>query len=356
MNYRFLKLVRVACLLWLVAWAAASHVLAETPLRLGIKWLGGQAQLSVTGTAGTVCQLQWTDSVSATSRWYSLGHLRLSSSPAFFTDAASSSIGRRSYRAVWVPNTNLVWISPGTFTMGSPATEALRFPDETQHTVTISRGFWLCQSLVTQGEYQAVTGSNPSYFVPSSGYPADLTRPVEQVRWIDATNYCGLRTQQERSVGLIPANYAYRLPTEAEWEYACRAGTTTAFYLGSSLHSGQANFDGQLEYDSVLGQISNANGSFANKTTSVGSYGANAWGLYDMIANVWEWTADWYDSYPTGSVTDPQGPASGTERVIRGGSYYSAAQHCRAARRNTGEPTFGNYGGIGFRVVLAPAP
>jgi formylglycine-generating enzyme len=110
-------------------------------------------------------------------------------------------------------------------------TEADRNSDETQHTVTISRGFWMEKYLVTQGGYLAVMGTNPSYFAAANGYSDDLTRPVETFSWNDATNYCRLRTEQERSAGLIPTDFVYRMPTEAEWEYACRAGTTTAFYL-----------------------------------------------------------------------------------------------------------------------------
>jgi formylglycine-generating enzyme len=143
---------------------------------------------------------------------------------------------------------NLVFIPPGTFTMGSPVDQALRNPDETQHTVTITQGFWMGRHLVTQGEYLLIMRNNPSFFAPADGYAYDPNLPVERVNWFDATDYCKLRTRLEQSAGLIPENYLYRLPTEAEWEYAARAGTTTAFYLGGSLLSGEANFDGRREY------------------------------------------------------------------------------------------------------------
>jgi len=207
-------------------------------------------------------------------------------------------------------------------------------------------------------------GSNPSYFRNGTSAWSDgtggkltdeLIHPVEQVSWFDATNYCGLRTQQERAGGLIPTNYVYRLPTESEWEYACRAGTTTAFYLGSGLQSGQANFNGRYEYDSSVGTINNPSGIFLGITTPVGSYAANPWGLYDIIGNVLEWCQDWYDVYPDGSVMDPQGPATGSHRVLRGGDWDGGyARGCRSADRTAYLPGSQNNSLIGFRVVLAP--
>src|SRR5439155_15522107 len=261
-----------------------------------------------------------------------------------WTDPLARTPGQRFYRAVSVPaaaDTNLVFIQPGTFTMGSPTNEAERRPDESQHIVTISRGFWMEKLLVTQGDYLAVVGSNPSYFTSVNGYSDDLTRPVEQVNWYDATNYCALRTQQERAGGLIPTNYVYRLPTESEWEYADRAGTTTAFYLGSGLHSGQANFNGYMEYDASVGTIYNPTGIYLGQTTAVGSYAANGWGLYDMIGNVNEWCQDWYGAYPGGSVIDPQGLVTGSDRVVRVVGWSHGARDCRSANRYHYYPDYG---------------
>jgi formylglycine-generating enzyme required for sulfatase activity len=330
-------------------------------LGLSIHFSGGQAQLSVTGAVNSACQIQWTDNFSTTNPWFHLVHCVLHSSPSFLTDLTSSTATRRYYRAVWTPNTNFVWIPPGTFAMGSPASEAERQSDEHQHTVTISRGYWMEKYEVTQGGYLAVVGTNPSYFRngvvgPNGGNGGsvsnELLHPVEMVSWIDASNYCALRTQQEQLAGLIPTNYVYRLPTESEWEYASRAGTTTAFYLGDSLHSGQANFSGKSEYDAVLGRISNPDGIYLGRTTPVGSYAPNGWGLYDMIGNVAEWCQDWYGEYPAQSVIDPQGPPTGSYRLVRGGQWNDGATGGRSAIRLNGPD--GTFFKVGFRVVLAP--
>lgn len=204
------------------------------------------------------------------------------------------------------PPENMAWIPAGSFTMGSLSSEAQRNTDETWHAVTLTHGFYMGKYEVTQGQYLAVAGSNPSSF------PGDLNRPVEMVSWDDATNYCRLLTQTDRAAGRIPTNWVYRLPTESEWEYACRAGTTTTFYFGSSIHGGMANFFSYYEYDAVNGDIYVASpvGNL-ERTTAVGSYGANAFGLYDMAGNVWEWCQDWLGAYPSGAVVNPSGSGSG---------------------------------------------
>jgi formylglycine-generating enzyme required for sulfatase activity len=259
------------------------------------------------------------------------------------------------------PSPGMVWIPPGTFVMGSPASEAERDSDEVQHTVTLSHGFYMGKYAVTQGQYLALVGNNPSYFQTEDDYgnpiPPDLNRPVEMVSWFDATNYCALLTRSDRVAGRIPSSWGYRLPTEAEREYACRAGTTTAFHFGSAIHGGMANFYDYYEYDAAIGDIYVASPSvpWLPRTTTVGSYAPNAFGLYDMHGNVWEWCQDWYGAYPTGSVTDPQGPASGSRRVIRGGCWIFHGRLCRSANRyDIGYgPGYGDYD-LGFRVVLAP--
>ena len=245
----------------------------------------------------------------------------------------------------------MVWIPPGTFTMGSPDSEPVRNPWEGPQTrVTLSFGFYMGRYEVTQGEYLAVMGNNPSYFT------GDLNRPVEKVNWPDAVAYCAALTARERSAGRLPAGYVYRLPTEAQWEYACRAGTTTPFHYGAALSYQMANFYGGCEYPPCGGDsfcCDNPSGTNLARTTAVGSYAPNAWGLYDMHGNVWEWCSDWYSaSLPGASVTDPQGPATGSRRVIRSGSWYNYSTYCRSAYRYEGFPT-GRSNLQGFRVVLA---
>ena len=253
----------------------------------------------------------------------------------------------------FTPPSNMVWIAAGAFTMGSPTNEPARTAEEGPQTpVTISRGFCMSKHEVTQGEYVAVKGSNPSYFT------GDPNRPVEQVSWNDAVAYCAALTVRERNAGRLPAGYVYRLPTEAEWEFACRAGTTAAFHYGEALSSGRANFDGHYEYPPCEGSTNycyNVNGTYLGRTTAVGSYAPNAWGLSDLHGNVWEWCQDWSGPYPGASVSDPQGPVEGSFRVIRGGGWNQDAGYCRSASRDGGFPTRRS-NMIGFRVVLAPGP
>jgi len=200
---------------------------------------------------------------------------------------------------------------------------------------------------VTQKEYQEVMGTNPSNFKGDN-------LPVEQVSWYDAVNYCNRLSQKE---GLTPAytingenvtwNYnasGYRLPTEAEWEYACRAGTTTPFSTGNNITTSQANYDGNYPYNN------NAKGTYREKTTAVGSFSPNPWGLYDMHGNVWEWCWDWYGDYPNNAQPDYRGASSGSYRVIRGGGWDSDAQLLRSASRSYGTPSSRD-GDVGFRLV-----
>ena len=243
----------------------------------------------------------------------------------------------------------LVNIPAGTFVMGTPPSEAERSGWEgPQTTVTITYSFKMGKYEVTQAEYQALMSNNPSYF------PGVTNRPVEQVSWTNAMNYCARLTEVQRLAGCLPAGWAYRLPTEAEWEYACRAGTTTAFAYGQALRSGMANFDGHQEYDAATGTSFNPTGIKVDRPTAVGGYAPNGWGMFDMHGNVWEWCQDWWGyNLPGGSVTDPQGPDSGSDRVVRGGCWYNFGRLCRSGCRFAGQPGYRG-SDVGFRVVLAP--
>ncbi len=237
----------------------------------------------------------------------------------------------------------MAWLAPGALVMGSPGQEPERNPNEGPQTqVTLAHGFWMSQRETTQAEYVSLMGTdaNPSFF---SG---DGTRPVERVTWHEATNYCGKLTAQERAAGRLPPGYVYRLPTEAEWEYACRAGTATATAFGDSLGSSQANFDGRQPYGAA------EKNQFLGQTVTVGQYQPNAWGLQDLHGNVLEWCLDWHGSYPGASVADPRGPDAGEGRVVRGGGYASPGRDCRSAWRGQRLPDARNQD-VGFRPVLA---
>ena len=257
-----------------------------------------------------------------------------------------------------------VRVSPGTFTMGSPNSEDGRYDNESQHSVTITRGYCMKATEVTQGEWQAVMGSNPSKFTNCGA-----NCPVEQVSWEDAVGYANALGRQEG----LPECYAgstftglgcrgYRLPTEAEWEYAARAGTTGATYGGNLTIRGERNgpaldpiawYGGNagVSYDGAFDCSDLAEKQFPSEscgTHPVGQKQPNAWGLYDMLGSVWEWTGDPYDTYP-GTVTDPTGPATGSSRVSRGGSWSGFARYARAAFRDYDAPDL-RYRNLGFRL------
>jgi len=180
-----------------------------------------------------------------------------------------------------------------------------------------------------------VMADNPSHFSGND-------HPVENVSWEDAMAFCRKLNQMD---GKKPQGYLYSLPTEAQWEYACRAGTSSATAFGDSLSSRDANFKRGFSFGSA------AKGSYLKRTTTVGSYPPNAWGFYDMHGNVWEWCHDWYEDYPGGSVTDPVGPSSGSNRVCRGGSWVGSGMLCRSAGRRRRLPG-GRLFTLGFRLSL----
>jgi eukaryotic-like serine/threonine-protein kinase len=234
---------------------------------------------------------------------------------------------------------SFVYCPAGSFTMGSPSRETKRQDDEDQVRVTISKGFLLGKYEVTQKEWESVMGSNPSNF-------KGARLPVEKVRWEEATKFCRKFTEQERRAGRLGAKEMYRLPTEAEWEYGCRAGTTSPFSYGSSLSSREANFNVNYPYGGA------SKGAYLEKTANVGSYKGNAWGLHDMHGNVWEWCQDWYgENLPGG--TDPSVAFTGWPAVLRGGGWFNLAQFCRSAYRFWNTPSL-RLDVLGFRVARVP--
>jgi formylglycine-generating enzyme required for sulfatase activity len=221
-------------------------------------------------------------------------------------------------------------IPPGQFTMGSPPKEEWHRDDEVLHRVTISQPFYMAATEVTQQQWTALMGTNPSFCTGDE-------LPVETVTWDQAAEFCRKLSAKEGST--------YRLPTEAEWEYACRAGTTTPFHTGKTISPDQANYDGNSTY------AGGPKGEFREETTTAGNFAPNAWGLHDMHGNVWEWCADWYGGpYPTGDVTDPKGPDSGDRRIFRGGCWMNFPAVCRSANRAKVVPKSWNFH-LGFRVV-----
>ena len=237
------------------------------------------------------------------------------------------------------PALHMVAIAPGTFVMGANDGEDDEKP---AHAVTLTKPFWIGKYEVTQAQYRAVTAKNPSLFQGEKA-PDAAQRPVEQVSWDDAMAYCKWLTANEQAAGRVPEGYQYRLPTEAEWEYCCRAGTTTPWHTGASLEPSQANFGGARRSDACPG----------GQTAPVGSYAANGWGLHDMHGNVWEWCLDSYGPYSP-VLADPF-VTGGASRVVRGGSWFSdfSASFCRSAIRSHYRPGNSNLL-YGFRVVLAP--
>jgi formylglycine-generating enzyme required for sulfatase activity len=224
------------------------------------------------------------------------------------------------------------WIPPARFMMGSPDDEPGRFNDEAQHEVTISKGFWLADSACSQGLWQAVMNDNPSKFKEGSEFP------VETISWKNCQQFI------EQANALLDNQFTLRLPTEAEWEYAARAGTNSAFWWGDSISSEQANYNGTAIYRGEKPS------EYRKSTVEVLSFEPNQLGLFQVHGNVREWCQDWYGEYSDEPVTDPQGPARGQDRVLRGGGWFGGPRRLRAANRNHFSPGYRN-DNVGFRLA-----
>ena len=228
-------------------------------------------------------------------------------------------------------------VRAGTFMMGSPGNEDGRFDDEKLHKVTLTQDYWLGKYPVTQAQWLAIMGNDPSHFFGGD-------RPVESVDWHCAKYFCVRLNKKFKDK--LPSGYQFDLPTEAQWEYACRAGTTTAYFWGNTCNATKANYDGNYP------RGTSCKGPYLERTTSVGSYAPNDWNFYDMHGNVWEWCRDWYGSYD-GDAIDPVGPSSGSDRVIRGGSCRNYAGYCRSASRFNLNPDL-RRSFLGFRLAVVP--
>src|SRR5436190_10935606 len=311
MNKQHVRILFILC--W-AALAVGPRALAQTPPGLDLQLYAG---LSITGAVGTVYSVEYINDLASTNAWRCLTFLQLPATNYLWFDPTATATGKRFYQATqFNAPLNMTFIPPCTFRIGSPTNEPDRSLDEGPQTaVTISRGFWMGKYEVTQGEYLAVLGSNPSAF------RGDTNHPVDSVSWFNATNYCSKLTQRERAAGRIATNSVYRLPTEAEWEYACRAWTSTRFSYGDD--------PGYTK----LAQYSWYADDSGGTTQPVGQKLPNPWDLYDTSGNVWEWCLDWYAPYSGGIALDPQGPTKGVNRVIRGGSWVGPGYGGRSAQR-----------------------
>jgi formylglycine-generating enzyme len=258
--------------------------------------------------------------------------------PSGFPYPFCSSSGQDSF-GLWLEFTlkNIVlrmrWINPGHFSMGSPIEELHRNHYESQHEVTLQKGFWMADTACSQELWQLVMEANPSKNIGAK-------RPVDNVSWDDCSEFL-------RRVNGIIKNLSLSFPTEAQWEYACRAGTTGPFSFGINISPDQVNYNGKYPY------IGEAKALNRGETVEVKSLPPNQWGLYEMHGNVWEWCYDWYVKFETDSAIDPVGPAVGKYRVLRGGSAYSGAADCRSAARSRCHSS-GRYYRNGFRFVWNP--
>jgi len=312
-----------------ISFVVAPLAAAQSSSGLGLKLYAG---LSITGQVASLYTIQQTSDVADSNSWRALDIIQLTNQMQLYIDTATPVQAQRYYRSMRWP-LGMAWIPPGTFLMGSPSTESGRNSNEGPQTyVTFTRGFFIGKFEVTQGEYLSLMGTNPS------AYKGNLNLPVETVTWNDAAAYCARLTQIEQAAGRLPTRWVYRLPSEAQWEYACRAGTATRFSHGD---------DGSYTLLPLYAWFGDPT---TGKPNPVGTKLPNPWGLYDMHGNVWELCQDLM-TYTGGSVIDP--PLSGvTARMTRGGSWHSLGPRLRSASRNPYD-TVNREAWVGFRIILA---
>ena len=254
-------------------------------------------------------------------------------------EAFSGSKAGEQREAVGIP---LCWCPPGKFIMGSPRNEPERRPDEDQVEVTLTKGFWMAKYETTQGQWKKAAGLLPGPLTVE--LPEGDDYPVGNVNFAEAETFCRALTEMGRRSGELPWNWEFRLPTEAQWEYACRAGTKTATAFGDTLSSRQANFKGKPYNGTEQGPV-------LGRAAKVGSYPPNAWGLHDMHGNTFEWCRDWYYTRLPGGMDPDLHEAKAKSRVRRGGCWADEGWPCRSAFRLRFEPER-RYDHIGFRVAL----
>jgi formylglycine-generating enzyme required for sulfatase activity len=316
-------------------YSSTPDIVIDPPDTLGIRSVYLAPVIVITNAADQIIDVQTSDIVDGTN-WITLTNLLVTVDPFVFIDLTPATAQKRFYRAqkavpTGIPLSNMVAIPHGSFLMGSPASEAgHQGNEEPQTVVTISRDFYMGKYEVTHSLYSEIMNTNAT--------AADRTNqsPIVNVSWFDATNFCGKLTDRERGLGHLPNGMIYRLPTEAEWEYAARAGSTTAYFFGNDSQPlvNYAWFGSSTIHD-------------------VGLKLPNPWGLYDIYGNVWEWTADWAsDKLPGGSQKNPTGNSAGTVKVGRGGDMAEADIHCRSAFRGSSVPET-SVPWLGFRIVLA---
>ena len=304
-------------------------------------------EITISGAPGSTNVIEYVNLLKDTNQWITLTTIVLKSEQEVYFDTSAPPNEKRFYRVYALgqnQTTNrfdellasMVRIEPAAFLMGSPESDPERGDTEfPQIQVTFTNIFWISKYEVTQSQYLAIMGNNPSYF---SGDPS---LPVENVSWNEAIDFCSKLTQKERDAGRLPEEFIYRLPSEAEWEYAARGGSTNRFSFGDDIGYKQ------------LSDYAWTSQNSGNKTHPIGTKKPNVWGIFDMHGNVFEWCTDWYAQYPGGAVIDYQGPAKGTDKSYRGGSWGNSPMESRCAARGGIEPTT-KLNSFGFRYVIAP--